>query len=158
MSLFDKFKKKFEKRQKKTTAISVSDGGSKQQKDDNQKKISESKSIRKETKKERKDEKIQVKDKTGIAAEVLIRPLNTEKSAYLMEKNQYVFEVSANASKVAIKHAIRHLYGVVPEKVRIINVKGKQVTFRRSRGKRKDWKKAIVILKKGDKIEVFEGV
>lgn len=154
MSLFDKFKKKFEKKQKKTTQIIATDDTA--QKQDDKKK--EPKTKTGVSKKEVKEKRVQVKDKTGIAAEVLIRPVNTEKSAFLMEKNRYVFEVNSNASKVAVKHAIKHLYGVMPEKVRIINVKGKQVTFRRTRGKRKDWKKAIVILKKGDKIEIFEGV
>ncbi len=152
MSLFDKFKKKFEKKQKKTAQVLTTDDTSKKQ---DEKKKEEKTEI---PKKEAKEKAVQVKDKTGIAAEVLIRPVNTEKSAFLMERNQYVFEVSPNASKVAVKHAIKHLYGVMPEKVRIINVKGKQVTFRRTTGKRKDWKKAIVILRKGDKIEVFEGV
>ena len=153
MSLFDKFKKKFEKKQKKTAQVPTTDDTLKKQ-DDNKKKEEKTEAPKKEV----KEKAVQVKDKTGIAAEVLIRPVNTEKSAFLMERNQYVFEVSPNASKVAVKHAIKHLYGVMPEKVRMINVKGKQVTFRRTRGKRKDWKKAIVILRKGDKIEIFEGV
>jgi large subunit ribosomal protein L23 len=57
-----------------------------------------------------------------------------------------------------VKDAIYRVYGVRPVRVNLIAMKGKAVTFKRIRGKRKDWKKAIVFMPKGQKIEVFEGV
>ncbi len=157
MSLINKFKKKFEKKQTKTSVSPVNDEAKNLKEDEKVEKKKTKKTV-KTVKKQGKEQKSKVEDKTGISADVLVKPLNTEKTAFLAESNQYVFEISPNATKVSVKHAIKHLYGVTPEKVRIVNVKGKKVRFRRTEGKRKDWKKAILTLKKGDKIEIFEGV
>jgi len=98
------------------------------------------------------------KKKVGLAYRVLVRPVISEKSAILASSNKYVFVVDIGANKVQVKEAIAEVYGVMPLSVNIIKNKGKQVSFRRVRGRTSDWKKAIITLKKGDKIDVYEGV
>lgn len=95
---------------------------------------------------------------TNQAFRVLVRPLITEKSAELASEGKYVFEVNPAMNKVEVKKAVRATYGVEPIAVHIVTNKGKRVRFGRLQGQRKDWKKAIVTLKKGQTIEVFEGV
>jgi large subunit ribosomal protein L23 len=68
----------------------------------------------------------------------------------------YTFEVSNDTNKVEIAKEIKSLYKVTPVEVRVANIKGKTKFFRRVEGKRSDVKKAIVTLKKGDKIPGFE--
>lgn len=98
------------------------------------------------------------KEGTGEAYRILIRPLITEKATNLSNENKYIFEVSGDANKIEIKKAIKNVYGVRPISINIVNVRGKQVRFGRTMGRTKDRKKAIVTLKKGEKIEVYEGV
>lgn len=89
---------------------------------------------------------------------VIIRPLITEKTTQQKEDNhQYVFEVDRDANKIEIKSAVEQLFKVRVLKVRTINVLGKVKRLGRKYGKRPDWKKAIVTLKEGDRIEFFEG-
>lgn len=102
--------------------------------------------------------KKQKKHDTKDAYRVLIRPVLTEKSSDLGMYNQYVFEVSPRANKVEVKKAVQDLYGVEPVAVNIINQSGKFTQYGRSEGFTKNWKKAVVTLKQGDKIEVYEGV
>ncbi|RKZ20011.1 50S ribosomal protein L23 [bacterium] len=90
--------------------------------------------------------------------EVIIRPVITEKATRLKELNQYVFEVHPDANKHEIKKAVEELFKVKVKKVRTINVKGKPARRGRIEGRRKSWKKAIVTLKEGDVINLFEGV
>jgi large subunit ribosomal protein L23 len=109
---------------------------------------------------ERKVEKSS-KEKKHASAEaqkILIRPLMTEKSTFLGAENKYVFEVSGRANKTEIAKAIHGIYQVKPIKINIINSFGKKIRTNRGAGKTKDWKKAIVTLKAGEKIEVYEGV
>lgn len=94
----------------------------------------------------------------AVASDVILRPIVTEKSAHLAAQGQYIFEVDPKANKIQVKNAIRTMYNVIPTSVNIQSVEGKQVRFGRTFGKRKDWKKAIVTLKEGQKIEVYEGV
>ena len=95
---------------------------------------------------------------TGNASQVLIRPMVTEKTTELASQGKYVFEVSMRSNKIEVAQAIKDLYKVDVEKVNIMVNRGKAVAFGRTLGKRKDFKKAIVSLKKGQSIEVFEGV
>ena len=69
-----------------------------------------------------------------------------------------VFEVDPKANKLEIKEAVEKLFNVKVLKVRTIKVKGKRRRLGRLEGKEKDWKKAIVTLRPGDRIEFFEGV
>jgi len=95
---------------------------------------------------------------SNYAHRVLLKPMITEKSAHLHEANQYVFKVAQSANKAMIKQAIKEAYGVLPVKVNIISQSGKWVQRGRYVGQRSDYKKAIVILKKGESIKVYEGV
>jgi len=98
------------------------------------------------------------KEDTGEAYKVLMRPLITEKATDLSALGKYCFEVSPRANKIQVKKAIKDLYNVDPVSVNIINMRGKRVRYGRIQGKRKNWKKAIIALKPGDKIELYEGV
>jgi large subunit ribosomal protein L23 len=90
------------------------------------------------------------------AYKILIRPISTEKSTDLTSFNQYVFEVAKNSNKIEVKKAIQAVYNIKPTKVNIIKVKGKNVRHGKTKGKTKDWKKAIITLKQGERIEMFE--
>lgn len=98
------------------------------------------------------------KDDTKNAYRVLISPVVTEKATTLVSENKYEFEVADNTNKIEVKKAIKSVYGFEPLDVNIINVRGKKTIYGRVEGKRRNWKKAIVTLKKGDKIEIYEGV
>jgi len=92
---------------------------------------------------------------------VLKKPLVTEKSNLLKEElNQVVFEVDKKANKIDIKKAVEKLFKfkVNVTNVHTVNMRGKKKRLGRSEGKKPDWKKAIVTLKKGDRIDFFEGV
>jgi large subunit ribosomal protein L23 len=88
---------------------------------------------------------------------VLVRPLLTEKMTALRESaNQVGFLVRADANRVQIKQAVESLLKVKVERVNVLTVKGKVKRLGRFAGKRSDWKKAIVTLKKGEKLELYE--
>jgi len=95
--------------------------------------------------------------------EIIIRPILTEKMLKLQEiERKYTFKVNKKANKITVKQAVQDRFDVTVEDVNIVNVKGKskQMNTRRgiTRGKRSDWKKAIVTLREGDSINFFEGV
>lgn len=89
--------------------------------------------------------------------DIIIRPLITEKSNMLRELGQFVFEVAKDANKHEIKWAVEQLFKVHVKKVRVINVKGKPRRVRFAPGRTRSWKKAIVTLKEGESIPLFEG-
>ncbi|MCS6883110.1 MAG: 50S ribosomal protein L23 [Oscillochloridaceae bacterium] len=89
--------------------------------------------------------------------EIIIRPLITEKNTALMVENKYSFEVLRTASKPEIKRAVETIFDVTVTKVHTMNVRGKLKRRGREKGYTRDWKKAIVTLAPGDRIEVFEG-
>lgn len=88
--------------------------------------------------------------------QVIVRPLITEKNTNLMELNKYSFEVLREANKPQIKAAIEAIFSVSVTSVRTISVHGKKKRRGREVGYQKDWKKAIVTLAEGDRIELFE--
>lgn len=94
--------------------------------------------------------------------EVLKRPLLTEKTTFLREQGQYVFEVDVRANKPLIKEAVEKTFKVTVVSVRVINQPAKRSRHPRSRSKqvvrRSTWKKAIVRLAPNQQIDVFEGV
>ncbi|MBE3585272.1 MULTISPECIES: 50S ribosomal protein L23 [Desulfofundulus] len=90
--------------------------------------------------------------------DILKRPVITEKSMSLLADNKYTFIVDPRANKVEIKKAVEELFKVKVEKVNTMRVKGKTRRVRNVVGRRPEVKKAIVTLRKGDKIELFEGV
>ena len=88
----------------------------------------------------------------------IVRPLVTEKSSVAyQEKGEYHFEVHPDANKPAIRQAIEQLFGVKVAGVWTSNLRGKERRVGRGVGKRPNWKKAIVKLREGDTIEIFEG-
>ncbi len=96
--------------------------------------------------------------KGKISYNVLMHPLMTEKINLQMSVNQYSFAVNPRSNKVEIKKAIQETYGVNPTKVRIMNVLGKSVRSGRGQSThRTNWKKAIVTLPTGKKIDIYEG-
>lgn len=90
---------------------------------------------------------------------IIRKPVITEKATHMKEKsNKYVFEVERNSNKIEIKKAIEGLFKVTVQDVRTYITHGKIRTRGRFKGKRPDWKRAIVLLKEGDSIEFFEGI
>ena len=94
------------------------------------------------------------------ANQIIRRPLVTEKSTLLREDaNVIAFEVDPKANKIQVKHAVEELFKVKVEEVRLFNVRGKMKRMGRWAGKRRDWRKAYVRLKEGEKAPDFvEGV
>jgi large subunit ribosomal protein L23 len=91
--------------------------------------------------------------------EVLKRPIGTEKTDFLQDEDKYVFEVDRRANKIQIREAVQEVFGVTVLQVNVINVRPKTRRFgRRVFVSRPGWKKAIVTLAPGDRIEFFEGV
>ncbi len=89
---------------------------------------------------------------------VLLRPIITEKTTVLTGADKYVFEVDLRANKNQIKEAIQVAFNVRVQEVNTMVMKGKPKRFGRKVTNRPDWKKAIVTLVPGDKIELFEGI
>ncbi len=89
---------------------------------------------------------------------ILLKPLITEKASFLGQYNQYIFEIAKKANKIEVAKAFESVYKIKPASINIIKVKGKKVRYGRSSGRTKNWKKAIITLKPGEKIEVYEGV
>ena len=87
--------------------------------------------------------------------EVIIRPVITEHSYDMMEKNTYTFEVAKTSNKVEIRQAIEAIFNVSVVKVNTLNVKPKPKRVRYQKGLTRTWKKAMVTLKEGDTIELF---
>ena len=98
------------------------------------------------------------KEDTKDAYKVLIRPLITEKVSSLGVYNQYAFEVAKNTNKIEVRKAIKAVYGVDPIKVNTMNIQGKNVRYGRTEGRTKNWKKAIITLPPGAKINIQEGL
>ena len=94
------------------------------------------------------------------ANQIIRRPLVTEKSTILREEgNVIAFEVDPSANKIEVKKAVEQLFKVKVEEVRLFNVRGKMKRMGRFAGKRRDWRKAYVRLKEGEKAPDFvEGV
>lgn len=89
------------------------------------------------------------------AFRVLRSPHVSEKASFLTRNNQYIFNVFPDVNKLEVKKAVESVYGVDTESVRIINVPRKQRRLGRTLGWRKGYKKAIVRIKEGQKIEIM---
>ncbi len=90
--------------------------------------------------------------------EVIVRPVVTEKSsAAFQTRKEYAFEVHPLANKHQIRDALQQMFGVTVTDVRTMQMRRHAVTRGRTRGTTARWKKAIVTLKDGDSIAVFEG-
>jgi len=95
------------------------------------------------------------KRKTKSASFVLRSPQITEKAVNLQNDNQYVFKVYPKINKIEIRKAIEELYGVKVVSIKTINVPAKQKRLGKNIGEQKGYKKAIVKIKEGQKIEVL---
>lgn len=90
---------------------------------------------------------------------IILSPLVSEKGANLRaDQNKYVFEVDRKANKLQIKKAVEELFKVRVEDVTTMTVHGRPKRLGRFEGRRADWKKATVKLKKGETIELFDTV
>lgn len=91
--------------------------------------------------------------------DIIKKPLITEKSSIQKEdSNQVSFEVDCRANRVEIQQAVESIFNVKVVKTNTMQVKGKNKRRGRILGKRKDWKKAVVTLVPGERIDFFEGV
>lgn len=91
--------------------------------------------------------------------DIIIAPIISEKSiAMIEENNTYTFKVDKNANKIEIRKAIEEIFNVNVVKVNTVNMKGKTRRLGYNMGKRPDWKKAMVKLAEGNRIEIFEGL
>ena len=94
-----------------------------------------------------------------IQHDVIRRPVITEKTSIQKEtSNQLTFEVDPRANRIEIKSAVENIFNVNVAGVRTMQVKGKMKRRGRILGKRRDWKKAIVTLMPGERIDFFDGV
>jgi large subunit ribosomal protein L23 len=91
------------------------------------------------------------------ARDILIAPVVSEKSYSLIEGNKYSFRVHEKAHKTQIRQAVEELFDVHVEGVNVLKVQSKPKRRGLNRGKEPGWKKAIVQLREGERIEIFEG-
>jgi large subunit ribosomal protein L23 len=89
--------------------------------------------------------------------EVLLAPIVSEKSYSLIDDNKYSFRIHPDAHKTQVRQAVEELFEVKVERVNIIKVQAKPKRRGMTRGTRPGWKKAIVQLRQGDTIEIFQG-
>lgn len=99
-----------------------------------------------------------VVDISAVQNPVIVNPMLSEKSLKAEGAGTYTFVVKPNATKIDVKREVEARYGVKPTDVRMVNVEGKRTRFGVRRGKRSDWKKAMVTLPKGKTISIHEGV
>ncbi len=90
--------------------------------------------------------------------DVLKRPVVTERSTAGMQANKYTFEVDLRATKTEIKQAVEKIFKVKVVKVNTTRVQGKVRRRGRTEGRTPDWKKAVVTLREGDRINIVEGL
>jgi large subunit ribosomal protein L23 len=89
--------------------------------------------------------------------DVILKPVVSEKSYGLLDAGVYTFVVHPDANKIEIRNAVESIFNVSVEKVNTLNRKGKRKRRRQFWGTRPDTKRAIVTLKAGDRIDLFEG-
>ena len=92
------------------------------------------------------------------ATQVIIRPVVSEKSYVLASTNKYTFRVHHNAHKTQIRQAIEELFGVGVVDVRTMSVKSKPKRRGFTAGRSRSWKKAVVQVRAGDTIPIFQGL
>jgi large subunit ribosomal protein L23 len=90
--------------------------------------------------------------------EVLIKPLITEKNTMLGAEGKYTFKIDRRANKTQVKQAVESIFKVNVTAVNTISVPPKTRRVGRTIGKTQSWKKAIVTLQAGQRLEIFEGV
>jgi large subunit ribosomal protein L23 len=93
----------------------------------------------------------------ALAHDIIVRPVITEKSSRLMSQNKYTFEVLPKANKIEIRKAVEDVFKVKVSSVHTIKVRSKPKRMGRFLGRSRSWKKAIVTLLPGQRIEFFDG-
>ena len=161
MSILDSFKKKKTekkvKEDKKEAKKEVKEAAVKQVK----KAAKEMKEVKKAKKGKSVFGKKKKIDKEDIPAEyydIFKEPHLTERATDLMKENKYVFKIASDANKIQVRKAIENLYGVSVMKVNVINIPRKRIRYGRGFGFKTGYRKAIVTLRKGERIEMVEGV
>lgn len=96
-----------------------------------------------------------ITNKGGFSFDIIKAPHISEKGSYLAEKDQYIFQVNERSNKQEIKKAIKGIYGVDVLSVNIIQIPAKKRRLGKTQGFRKAFKKAIVRIKEGQKIEII---
>ena len=89
------------------------------------------------------------------ARAVALSPLMTEKTAHLAGSSVYAFRVAIDANRIAVRQAFREMYGVLPVRVNIVRVHGKETRFGRTLSRQSDWKKAYVAVPAGTTLDLF---
>jgi len=89
---------------------------------------------------------------------IIRRALITEKSTVAKDENKYVFEVDRRANKIEVAKAVERLFKVKVLDVHVMNVTGKKKRVGKIMGEKSSWKKAVVTLAPGSRIEIHEGV
>ncbi len=92
-----------------------------------------------------------------MAHDIIVRPILTEKSSRMMEENKYTFEIHPQANKIEVRKAVEAVFKVKVEKVHTLKVRSKPKRMGVFLGKSRAWKKAVVTLAEGERIEFFEG-
>ncbi|MDR1966823.1 MAG: 50S ribosomal protein L23 [Synergistaceae bacterium] len=93
----------------------------------------------------------------AAAHDIIVRPIITEKTSRVMAQNKYTFEVLSAANKIEIRKAVEEVFKVKVSSVHTINVHPKPKRMGRFLGRTRAWKKAIVTLLPGQRIEFFDG-
>jgi len=162
MGLLNIFKKKEEPKKKKINPPAVREKRKAGEKAEKEPYFAPLEGVKSEKKKEgkniKKTDTVKTQQKkvvSKIAYQVLSSPHITEKATDLSEKNKYVFKVKHRTNKVEIKKVIKDIYGVDAVDVKIINVHRKKRRLGKQTGWRKGYKKAIVKVKEGQKIEML---
>lgn len=119
--------------------------------------VLEKKAPKKASAKGGKKEVVVAAEHADIAYKVLVEPWITEKTHAAMAINKYAFRVVRTATKQQVTKAIEGLYKVKVEKIAMVNIQAKKKAYGRYMGKKAAIRKAIVTLKEGDKIELFQG-
>ena len=90
--------------------------------------------------------------------EIIKQPVVTEKTTKISENNQFVFKVQNTSSKLDIKKAVEKIFKVKVKSVNTVKIKGKIKVFKGTKGKRNDYKKAIITLKSGETLDYSGGI
>ncbi|PJC01142.1 MAG: 50S ribosomal protein L23 [Candidatus Komeilibacteria bacterium CG_4_9_14_0_8_um_filter_36_9] len=157
MSIFSKFRKE-DDQQVAAKAPVVKDDSKKVKDEDLSLSDLQAKDSKKETKPGKAKNVKKVLSDTGLSYKWLIKPIITEKATYLGAENKYVLEVNKDANKIEIKKVLKKLYNVDVLKVNVMNRAGRKVRYGKVSGQTKSTKKAIVTLKSGQSIDLYEGV
>jgi large subunit ribosomal protein L23 len=123
-------------------------------------KIEAPKEVKKTAAKAKKEEKKDVLKAQGgavsaLAARTLLAPLVTEKTAHLADAGVYAFRIPLSANRVEVRAAFKELYKVTPTDVNIMRVHGKESRAGRFASRAMDWKKALVTLPAGSRVDIF---